>query len=580
MKLKILLFLIAFNFSLINTSNQLLRRNLADYNTKQFLLIGFGNYDVDKRSFNMHIYLINKQANESYPYIFLNISLKYQNQSRRDNVPVTCSDYRISGDQSLNYSCKFFDDEENNITSISLNNYLFNVSNTSGSNYLIFNENQIISSSLANSTRKNIEKQTKKLNFSIFYLNEEPIIKKNEIELNGNIIWKNNNPDNFIFDLNLPEKVKCNYYYNYSGNNYDKIIFSPQNDVNINLNAIMTNTSYPYYNGVHYILIYTKNYDDSILFSNDKYSYIELLGFRNYTKQTGNVDATAIAHLKGTLYSFSSLKDYMKFTFSTNNGTNITARGFKNNLLENNIMTYYVTFEGTSKLNDEPNIFYKDFIFSDNYNNFTNGVEQIDVYPEDMHIRNGFKMAKEIKFPSKPKEVSNGLYFDFTDPSEFEGYTFEKRADAYMSYIPMNENFREIIKCAFVNNTDSYDLICNPQKSFITYMNTLRMSVEGIRKSRRLRFLQTKENITFSSPMNSTELIDYTYDPEFNNFAKKVSKNKGLSAGAIVAIVLSSIAVVAAVGIAIFFLNKKEPKPIKNLNNNSYLQNSTSNINK
>ena len=180
MKFKILLFLMAFNFSFITASNQLLRRNLADYNTKQFLLIGFGNYDVDKRSFNMHIYLINKQANESYPYIFFNISLKYQNQSRRDNVPVTCSDYRISGDQSLNYSCKFFDDEENNITSISLNNYLFNVSNTSGSNYLIFNENQIISSSLANSTRKNIEKQTKKLNFSIFYLNEAPIIKKME----------------------------------------------------------------------------------------------------------------------------------------------------------------------------------------------------------------------------------------------------------------------------------------------------------------------------------------------------------------------------------------------------------------
>ena len=525
--------------------------------TKQFLLIGFGNYADNTRTFNMHIHLINKLANESYPYIFFNISLKYQNQSIRDNVPVTCSDYRFSVDQSSNYSCFFVDDEKNNITSISLNNYRFNVSNTSGSNYLIFNENQIISSSLANSIRKNIEKQTKKLNFSIFYLNEAPIIKKNGIELNGIIIWKDNYiPNNFTFDLNLPEKVNCNYYYNYSGNNYDKIIFSPQNDVNINLNAIMTNTSYTYYNGVHYILIYTKNYDDSILFSNDKYSYIELLGFRNYTKQTGNVDATAIAHLKGTLYSFSSLKDYMKFTFSTNNGTNITARGFKNNLLENNIMTYYVIFEGTSKLNDEPNIFYKDFIFSDDSDNYTNGVELIDVYPEDFHIRNGFKIAKEIKFPSKPKEVSNGLYFDFTDPSEFKDYTFENRADAYMSYIPMNENFREIIKCSFVNNTDSYDLICKPQKSFITYMNTLRMSVEGIRKSRRLRFLQSEENSTFYAPSTAEGDIQFEYNPEINTFGRKASKKKGLSGGAIAAIVLATIAAVAAVAIAIFFLNR------------------------
>jgi hypothetical protein len=522
---------------------------------------------------------MNNPGGESYSNIFFNTYVIYKDLNKSDNVPVDCFYDTELEDQSLIYDCVVKNDNKNSIMNISLNNYQFKVTNSSGGNNLTFLKDQIILSTIANSTSKNIEKKKEPLNFNIFYLNEDPIIKKNGVELNGNIIWKDAvSPNNFNFELSLPENVNCSYYFNYTGKNYDKIIFSPKNDVNVRLNAMMAKADNPYVD--HYILIYKNDSDDLILYSNDKYSYIELLGFQNYTKQTENSNATALAYLKGTLYSFSSLKDYMKFTFSTNNGTNITARGFKNNLLENNIMTYYVIFEGTSKLNDEPNIFYKDFIFSDNYNNFTNGVEQIDVYPEDMHIRNGFEIVKEIKFPSKPKEVSNGLYFDFTDPSEFEGYTFEKRADAYMSYIPMNENFREIIKCAFVNNTDSYDLICKPQKSFITYMNTLRMSVEGIRKSRRLRFLQTKENITFSSPTNSTELIDYTYDPEFNNFAKKVSKKKGLSAGAIVAIVLSSIAVIAAVGIAIFFLNKKEPKPIKNLNNNSYFQNSTSNINK
>ena len=76
MKFKILLFLIAFNFSFITASNQLLKRNLA-YNNKQFLLIGFGNYSDTDRSFNMYILFINEQEKEIHPNIYFNISLKY-----------------------------------------------------------------------------------------------------------------------------------------------------------------------------------------------------------------------------------------------------------------------------------------------------------------------------------------------------------------------------------------------------------------------------------------------------------------------------------------------------------------------
>lgn len=575
MKLKIILIMLAFTFSFVTNSNQLPKRNLANDNIK-FLLIGFGGYSEN----NFNVTLMKYEAENNYSHIFFNTSVIYQDLNKSDNVPVKCDCGSNYEEKILTYMCEVINDENDKIIrNISLNNYRLIATNLSGDNNLTFNEDEIILSTLANSTRKNIEKETEILNFNIFYLTGDPIIKKNEVELNGNILWPVKNESKYFdFNLSMPENVNCLYYYNYSKTNiYERIIFSPKNDVNIHLNAMMEKTSY---SKDHYILIYSNNHDDLILYSNDKYSYIELLGFKNYKKQTATSNANAIAYLRGTLYSLSTLKDFMIFTVNTDNGKNITAFGQKiNNEVQNNNITYLVEFMNTSNMDVEPNIFYKDFIFSDYQDNFTDGVELIDIYPEDFHIRNEFNFT-EIKFPSKPREVSNGLYFDFTDPNEFKDYTFEKRADAYMSYIPMNENFREIIKCAFVNNTDSYDLICNPQKSFITYMNTLRMSVEGIRKSRRLRFLQTKENITFSSPMNSTELIDYTYDPEFNNFAKKVSKKKGLSAGAIVAIVLSSIAVVAAVGITIFFLNKKEPKPIKNLNNNSYLQNSTSNINK
>jgi hypothetical protein len=567
-------------FSYATTTNHLLKRNLADY-TKIILLIGFSDYkdnSEDKRTFNIHL---KYEAREFYSNVYFVTSVIYQNHNKRDNVPVNCTYATNFDSHYLTYNCVI--DNGNNITNISLNNYELKLSNSSGYNYT-FTKNQIILSTLANSTIKNIEKEKDK-NFLVFYLLNKPIIKKNGVELNGKIIYKNNDiPNNFTFDLSLPDKVICNY--SYSEKNLDKIIFSPKTDVNIHLNAMVgQKISYyyhidSYYYSNDYILILNNNTDDFdlVLYSNDKYSYIELLGFKDYKKLNSNI-ATAKAVLKGTLYSLSTLKNNFTFTAKTNNGTNITATGKKNSEVQNNTLTYNVTFY-IHQSNDEPNTFYKDFVFYDS--DIKEGIEQINVYPEDLLIRNeDWTKIKEILFPSKPKEVYNGLNFDFDNPNEFKDYTFERLANAYMSYIPLNENLREKIKCTFKNNTDSYNLICHPDKSFITYMNTLRISVEGIRKSRRLRFLQTKENITFSSPLNSTELIDYTYDPDFNTFAKKVSKDKGLSAGAIVAIVLSCIAVVAAIGVAIFFLNRKPANPVKYVNNNnSYFQNSTAEINK
>jgi hypothetical protein len=576
MKLQNFLFIIVFNFSLFTTSNQFVKRNLVG-NSPKFFLIGFGDYlNNNHEEITFNIYLIKYEAEQYYSDIYFDTSVIYQNSNKNNILPAKCSITEESVDHSLIYKCIVKNGIKNNITSISLNHYSFIVTNSSVQN-LTFDENQIILSTLAEKKRKNIANEDSTLNFNIFYLNEEPVIKKNGVELYGNIIWKGNDARDFNFYLNSEKNINCSYYFNYSGDNYDKISFSPKIDVNAHLDNIIEKTNFP---SDHYILIISNTTNDLILYSNDKNPYIELYGFKNYKKQTTNDNANAIAHLRGTLYSLSKLKNFMTFTANTDNGKNITALGYKiSNETDNNTICYYIDFLNTSKMNEEPNIFYKDFIFSD-YLNFSNSIKQIDVYPRDLYIRSEFNI-KEIKFPEKPKEISNGLYFDFADTNEFKDYTFKRNADAYMSYNPLNENFTEEIKCTFKNNTDSYNLICHPEKSFITYMNTVRMTVEGIRKSRRLRFLQTKENITFSSPLNSTELIDYTYDPDFNTFAKKVSKDKGLSAGAIVAIVLSCIAVVAVVGVAIFFLNRKPANPVKYVNNNnSYFQNSTSEINK
>ena len=96
--------------------------------------------------------------------------------------------------------------------------------------------------------------------------------------------------------------------------------------------------------------------------------------------------------------------------------------------------------------------------------------------------------------------------------------------------------------------------------------------------SRRLRFLDSRENKTFFTPTNATGDIQFEYNPEVNTFARKASKKKGLSGGAIAAIVLATVAAVAAVGIAMFFLNRGPVNPIKT-STEMNLPNSTTNIN-
>ena len=64
-----------------------------------------------------------------------------------------------------------------------------------------------------------------------------------------------------------------------------------------------------------------------------------------------------------------------------------------------------------------------------------------------------------------------------------------------------------------------------------------------------------------------------------NIFTRRGTKKRGLSGGAITAIVLATIAAVAAVGITFLILNKSQPaNPVKNASDMN-LQNSTTNLN-
>ena len=105
----------------------------------------------------------------------------------------------------------------------------------------------------------------------------------------------------------------------------------------------------------------------------------------------------------------------------------------------------------------------------------------------------------------------------------------------------------------------------------------MRIKVPEIKRS--LRFLDEEmTNRTLIPPADSNEIIDFQYNPDINTYGRRISKNKGLSAGAIAAIVLASIAAIVAVGIAIFFLNRMPTNPPVKPTSELQLQNSSAKI--
>ena len=582
MKFKIFFFIIAFNFYFVTTSNKLLKRNLEGIN-KKFLLIGFGDY-FDS-SFNMH--LIKYETKYHYSNIYFNTYVIYQDLNKSDNVPVDCSCEPNCEEQSLTYKCVVKKDEKKDIKNFALNDYQFKAKNLSGVNNLTFNQDQIILSTLAKSTRKNIEKENETLNFNIFYLKDEPIIKKDEVELNGNIKWEDIvESEYFYFNLSIPENVTC--HYNYSKNIYERIICQPQNDVNIHLNGMMAKKNYI---DNEYILIFENNTDDLILYSKYEDSSFELLGFSDYVPPKTNNDATNRAYFKGTV---NNLKKYMRFTAKVINSTtlrfleestNVTAYGKIDEYnidLKNGLVIYDIRYSDTAKYKSIVGMeSFHDYEFSDDNETFSKSSAQFIYDKENINLTNAENMAIEFfSFNSSNRFESNAFSFDFSIPPTKQKYNISGKGQAFLNYKYMENSTRYEIGCFVVNKSNLYTISCKPEKDVYTLLKTIRIKIPQVQSTDRLRLLDEDGNSTFYAPQTQSGDIQFDYVPQFNTFARKEKKNTGLSAGAIVAIILSSLAVIAAVGLTIFFLNRKPiksgPKYINDYNN----QNSSININK
>ena len=182
------------------------------------------------------------------------------------------------------------------------------------------------------------------------------------------------------------------------------------------------------------------------------------------------------------------------------------------------------------------------------------------------YIKKRIDLLKEKKFEkSLVKTIQEGIEKD-----KKEALEKKKR-----------ENKREEIsncKIHTLSNSKNYTINCSPSKSFITFINTLKFIVNNKNVNSRLRFLQNDKNKTYAAPADSKGNITYIYTDDENFYGYRKNSSGGLSAGAIVAIVLGCVAAILAVGITILFLSRKTPPP-PNKNIVPNISNSTANIN-
>ena len=588
MKLKLfLLFVISLNFSSFINSSHLPKRKLDSTDNNKLLIIGFEKYrkdfsqNIDEVNFNMHLKKIDNTL--ELINIYLKSSVEYEDGQTNDNMDVTC-ELPFTDEQRISY-CKIKNfNISNKIANVRINNDIF-IIQYNATNNLTLHEDEILLSSLAEETIKNIETQNDSLSYWIFNLNKVPNITKNEGILYGEIDFDASDPQNFSFNLNLTEPTNCLYnYYNYNPDKSQIITFTPKNNINAHLNGMMSLTSSFNY----YILLFANNTDDLVLYSKEQITYVELLGFGNYDDQSPIDNARNQVYFLGTA---NNLKKYLRFTATITNTNRSSLRALQvpkvvnatGNLtsidLNTGLAIYNVSYNGTAGMTGNLLIISgNDYKFSNDINNFDSSAVTVIIIGQNINITNPNALIAEfINTMEKPTYSGNSFSFNMRFPNTTQKLNISDKQTMYLDYYNLENSKRDEIDCSIENKTSYFTILCEPKKDVYTQFKTLIMKIPNL-SSRRLRFLQTAGNSTYLAPLNANGDIQFEYNPEVNTFARKASKKKGLSGGAIAAIVLATVAAIAAVGIAMFFLNRGPVNPIKT-STEMNLPNSTTNIN-
>ena len=563
---------------ILGLSTSATMRKLSSNNPKSIMLVGFSGYhsEISQKDEEHHltkiyfqVLFIKEKNTTEILGMSLPISLELKNTSKlRLDINCTYSNFDDEGKKSIEtYHC-FYDTTIINKSDIQSVTPIINFTFYSDVSSIRVTENDIDKSSYADTTIKNLATLHDDIKYDIFYLDKIILNKNDEFILAGNL---SNNESATKINLTLSQTK-------YSASvTKDKIVFKPSGTLDDYLHGKMEETIK---NSTYVIIFAEKGVDDHLKYPVDK--KIELSSFGNYTKPTANSDAYNYLYITGNQYILNGLEKFIRFntTIKYNNlryleeSTTIEAKG---TLIENNqtkdIAVYNVTYYGTK---NNPKI----IEFSENGANYENYNEnEISISP-DLNLLEEEEIIIERMSNINGLKDNNSTSFtyDFSltgDPI----FNIGIQKDAYLKYHPNNNiTMNDEIQCVVQHPSYSYRMICTPKKNVYTNLNTTKIIILNITSSNsRLRALQSTTNRTILPPSDTKEIINFTY-PNYHVYRK--IKKSGLSAGAIVAIVLATIAAVAALGIAIFFLGraKANPPPIRNPSDLN-MANSTSNIN-
>ena len=563
---------------ILGLSTSATMRKLSSNNPKSIMLVGFSGYHLTLSehdnehpltTISFEVDFIKEKNTTEYPDMSLPISLESKNKSKL-RLDINCSyiNFDDEGKKSIvTYFCFCYTTiiNKSDIQSLTpIINFTF-YSNVSS---IRVTENDIDKSSYADTTIKNLTLHSE-IEYDIFYLDKIILNKNDEFILTGNL---SNNTSATTINLTLSQKK-----YNASVTK-DKIVFKPSGTLDDYLHGKMEETIK---NSTYVIIFAEKGVDDHLKYPVDK--KIELSSFGNYTKPSANSDAYNYLYITGNQYILNGLEKFIRFNttikYLDESTTTIEANG---TLIENNqtkdIAVYNITYYGTKNKNIismEPPKYIE---FSENGTNYER-YNEISISP-DLYLLEEEEIIIERMSNINGLKDNNSTSFTYEfnltgDPI----FNLGIQKDAYLKYHPNNNiSMNDEIQCVVQHFSLIYRMICTPKKNVYTNLNTTKIIILNITSSNsRLRALQSTTNRTILPPSDTKEIINFTY-PNYHAYRK--IKKSGLSAGAIVAIVLATVAAVAAFGIAIFFLGraKANPPPIRNPSDLN-MANSTSNIN-
>ena len=549
--------------------------------TYDLLLIGFSKFnnptDTDgKQEFSYDIlFKKNNSVSEINDYKFLYNNISISNGTKTEQIELKCSKIENSKtNDDLSYDCKH-----------EINSIIFgNITKLNASKIFLFSNGtknfsdvKIVESSLIDETINNIQNQINELKFNTFYL-----------------MKVSNSTNRFTVDGDIKEQFNRTLNSSVLGKevhalviNGSQISFYVNKYIDEHLNGKMAKIIEGD-NSVDYILIYINesNIKDLARYiSPNSKLFVEVFGAGGFSKTTskGNI------YIRGSPELLKSLRKYIKFTaraiYNNKNlrnleETSVNATGVKDdNESTENIVVYDVDYKGLPNSNSidlKPN---NDFIFSEDNVTYDENQLTVGVDPEiNLNESNPeIPVVIDLKDPNEPVKYNPSSF-------EIEFNTSKLKFSSNESYFQYPTNIGnktyEEINCNLFNKTNSndyYKISCSTSKTIIALVKDLRITVPQI-SSKKRNLQATTNNKTFLFPQDNDKLMNYEYSAKTHDYFRR-SKSTGLSAGAIVAIILSSIAALVAVGLVFFFLRKNQSPPVIKNQPDFNVINSTSNIN-